>query len=128
VVEGGAEALGAAAVSHVHADDVAAGVPELGGVADDVLGVRGAFEAVEDEDGEARGPDFDGLPMTFAEDLAGDLATVGRVDFDELGDGLREGVGARKEVANDGLKVAVTKPGARDEGSWIEGGFGLRRH
>ena len=40
VIEGGGEVLGAAAVAHVHADDVAAGAPELVGVADDVLRVR----------------------------------------------------------------------------------------
>ena len=39
VVEGGGEVLGAAAVAHVHADDVGAGEPELVGVADDVLRV-----------------------------------------------------------------------------------------
>ena len=54
MVESGSEAchlvVVAAAVAHVHADDVAAGTPELVGVADDVLRVGGTFEAVDDDD------------------------------------------------------------------------------
>ena len=55
VIEGGGEVLGVAAVAHVHADDVCTGTPELVGVADDVLGVGGAFEAVDDDGGGAGG-------------------------------------------------------------------------
>jgi hypothetical protein len=76
---------------------------------------------VEDEDGEAGGSDFQRLPVALAEDLARYLATMGGMDFDELSDGLGQVVGARKEVADDGLEVAVAEPAARDEGSWREG-------
>ena len=102
VVEGGGEArhvaaglaasvaaavAAAAAVAHVHADDVAAGEPELVGVADDVLGLGGAFEAVEDDRGGAGGTVREGLPITLAEDLGGDLRAVRGRDLDELRDG-----------------------------------------
>jgi hypothetical protein len=50
VVERRREALGAAAVAHVHADHVATGAPQLVGVADDVLRARRAFETVENDD------------------------------------------------------------------------------
>jgi len=70
VIEGWGEAghlvVFAAAVAHIHADDVAAGAPELVGVADDVLRVGGAFEAVDDDDGGVVGPLGQGLPVTLA--------------------------------------------------------------
>ncbi len=121
VVERGREGFGAAAVAHVHADDVEAGAPHLVGVADDVLRLRRAFEAVEDDDGEARGADLLGLPVAVAEDLAGDLVARGGGDFDELGGEGRQVVAAAEIVAEDGLEMAVREPGARVEGRGSEG-------
>jgi hypothetical protein len=118
VVEGGGEIFGAAAVAHIHADDVAAGVPELVGVADDVLRAGGAFEAVDDDGCRARGADNGGLPVAVAEDLAGHLVVGGRGDFDELGFGRREVVFAGEIVAEDGLEMAVG-----EEAAGLEVGF-----
>ena len=115
VVERRGKALGAAAVAHVHADDVAAGAPQFVGIADDVLRVRGAFEAVEDDDGGPRRPLRQRLPVAVAEDLAGDLAAARGRDFDELSDGRGKSVVAAKEVAEDGLQVAVGEEAARLE-------------
>ena len=61
--------------------------PELVGVADDVLRLRGAFEAVEEEDGGALGAHSGGLPVALAENLAGDLRSARGTDLDKLGDG-----------------------------------------
>ena len=131
VVEGGGEGFGAAAVAHVHADDVRAALPELVCVADDVLRVGGAFEAVDDDGGGAGGADIFGLPVAVAEDLAGDLAGGGGRDFDELLFGGREGVGAGEIVAGDGLQVAVGEIAAGLEVFDVRGdgfkGFGLGR-
>ncbi len=104
VVEGWGEVLGAAAVAHVHADDVAAGEPELVGVADDVLRVGGAFETVDDDGGRAGGAARDELPVAVAEDLAGHLIVGRGGDFDQLGFGWREVVFAGEIVAEDGLE------------------------
>jgi hypothetical protein len=122
VVERGGEAchvagvtvagVAAAAVAHVHADDVAAGAPELVGIADDVLRLRRAFEAVEDDRGWARGAGGEWLPVAFAEDLCGDLRGACGGDFDELPDCGWEVVGAGEEVAKDGLDMWVGEPRA----------------
>jgi len=121
VIERGGEAghlvVLTAAVAHVHADDVAAGAPELVGVADDVLRVGGTFETVDDDDRGAIGALGQGLPVTLAEYLAGDLGAVRGRDFYELPRGWRKMAGAREEVAGDGLQVAVAEPGA-----WMECG------
>ena len=132
VVERGGEAshlvVVAAAVAHVHADDVAAGAPEFVGVADDVLRVGGAFKAVDDDDCGAIGAVGQGLPVTLAEDLAGDLGAMGGGDFYELAGGWGEMAGAWEEVAGDGLGVAVAEPGsgmergvAGGKGRWVAG-------
>jgi hypothetical protein len=119
VVERGGELLGVAAVAHVHADDVGAGLPELVGVADDVLGLRGAFEPVDDDGGGAGGADLERLPVAVAEDLAVDLVLGGGGDFDEDGFGRREAVFAGQIVAGYGLEVAV-----REEAAGAELGVG----
>ncbi len=118
VIEGGGECLGAAAVAHIHADDVAAGEPEFVGVADDVLRTGGAFEAVDDDGGGARGADVGGLPVAVTEDLAGHLIVGGRGDFDELVFGGRKVVFAGEIVADDGLEVAIG-----EEAAGLEIGF-----
>ena len=89
VVEGGGEArhvsvITSAAVAHVHTDDVAAGEPELVRVADDVLGPRGAFEAVEDDRGGTGRTVGEGLPIALAQDLGSDLRAVRGRNLDEL--------------------------------------------
>ena len=130
VIERGGKRLGPAAVAHVHADDVAAGLPELVGVADDVLRVGGAFESMHDDGGRARGANVFGLPVAVAEDLAGDLVLGGRRDFDELRLGGGQAVGARQIVAEDGLQMAVAQKTPRMEVGGLNGdGFECRwRH
>ena len=72
-----------------------AGAPHLVGVADDVLRLRRAFEAVQHDDGEALGAHRLGLPVAVAEDLARDLIVGGGGDFDELGSWPERRVSAR---------------------------------
>ena len=112
VVKGGREALRTAAVAHVHANDVATGVPELGGVATHVLRSGRALQAVQDKDGRTGGADAGWLPMALAEDLGADLVSVGRNSLDELGDGRGERFGARQKVAGYRLEMAIAEPGA----------------
>ena len=60
--------------------------------------------------------DVEGLPVAVAEDLAGDLIaglrSSGGRDFDEMGLGEREAVGAGEEVSSDGLQVSVLQEAA----------------
>lgn len=122
VIEGGGEVFGSAAVAHVHADGVGSGEPELVGVADDVLGVGGAFEAVKQDGGGPFGADLQGLPVAVAEDLAADLVVGRGGDLDQDGLWRRELVLARKVVAEDGLEVAVLEEAAGAEGREVLGG------
>ena len=100
--------------------------PELVGVADDVLRVRRAFEAVDDERGGALGAHRGGLPVALAEDLGGDLRAARGGNLDKLGDGRGQMILAREEVAGDGLQVAVGEPAARVKRRKLRGPGALR--
>jgi hypothetical protein len=67
------------------------------------------------------------LPVAEAENAAGDLLADGGRDLDELSGGWREMIGARKEVSEDGLQMAVAEEAAGykrrgDERLRFEGG------
>ena len=100
VVERRRKGLGAAAVAHVHADDVAARAPQLVGVADDVLRVRRTFETVHDDGGWPRCADLLRLPVALAENLACDLVRRWRARPRPVG--LR--VAARRRRAGDSCR------------------------
>ena len=107
VIERGRERFGAAAVAHVHADDVHAGGQGARGDALDVAGIGRALETVHQHRGEPRGALRLRLPMAMAENAAG----VGGIDFDGFGDGRQAKRGPGKKVADDGLQMAVREPG-----------------
>ena len=120
----------AAAVAHVHADDVASGAPQLVGVAQDVLGMRGTLKPMEQDRRWLRRAYCGRLPVALAEDLAGDLASVRWRHLYELVYRRREMMAARKGVAEDGLRVAVgdAQPGMKRSisvGPWCRGACGL---
>ena len=94
VIERRTQRFGAAAVAHVHADDVASALPQLVGVSNDVLRVRRAFEAMHDDRRGPRCTHLFRLPMAFAAHLACDLAIGRRRDLDELRLRGRQIVGA----------------------------------
>ena len=71
---------------------------------------------MENDGGGAGGALGERLPVTRAEDLAGDLRAACRGDLDELDDGRGESVTAGKEVADDGLEMAVHQPRTRMKG------------
>lgn len=121
MVERRRKRFGAGAVAHIHADDIAAGLPELVGVADDVLRVGRAFEAMHDDGCGAGGANRFRLPMAVAEDLARDLMLGGWGDFDELRFGWREAVCTWKIVAEDGLQVTIAHKASRGEISRLRG-------
>src|SRR5882757_8941532 len=120
VIESGRKLLGATTVAHIHADNVASGAPELVGIADDVLGVRRALETVDDDGRGTCGAHFRWLPMAMTENLARYLIAGRGGDFDQLGHGRGELVGARQEVADDGLEVTVREEAAGLKGEGVE--------
>ena len=109
VIERRSERLGAAAVAHVHADNVHAGSPGARGDAPHVARIGRAFEAVHEHRREPGGAHRFRLPMAMAEDAA----AIGGIDFDGFGDGGQMKRGTREKVANDGLQMAVREPGMR---------------
>ena len=94
VIERGRERIGAAAVAHVHADDVHAGGPGARGDAPHVAGIGRALEAVHQNRREPRGAHRLRLPMAMAEDAA----RVGGIDFDGFGDGGQAKGGTGKKL------------------------------
>jgi len=107
--------LGAAAVAHIHADDVATSTPELVRIADHVLRVRRAFQSVHDDGGRSRRANLDRLPMTLAEHLACDLACSRGRDLDKLWLGWWQTIRTRQIVAGNSLQVAVA-----EKTSWLK--------
>ena len=113
VIQRGRERIGAAAVAHVHADDVHARGESAHGDAPHVAGIGRAFEAVHQHRGETRSALRFRLPMAMAENAAG----VGGIDFDGFSDSGQAKRGTGKKVADDGLQMAVGEPGMGLEGS-----------
>ena len=103
VVEGGRKPLRAAAVAHVHANDISPSSPHLVGVADDVLRLRRAFEAMHQNHGWAIGTQRRRMPVALAEHMTCHLRVAGRRDFHQLRHRLRQSVGTRQKVAGDRL-------------------------
>jgi hypothetical protein len=93
VIERGSERIAAAAVAHVHADDVHARGEGARGDAEDVAGIGRALEAVHQHRGEPRGALRLGLPSAVAENAAG----IGGIDFDGFGDGVQSETRAGEE-------------------------------
>ena len=113
VVERWGPVFCAAAVAHVHANDVAAGSPGECRDSADVLRIGGAFEAVDEQDGQAVWTKVFRLPVAMAKHAA----AVGGVDrhFN-----CRGGNGKRLPapvVSSQRLRVAASQPRGRLEGS-----------
>ncbi len=116
VVEGGGERLGAAAVAHVHANDVAAGSARV------CWSCRGRTASLDEPSrpwtmmavGRVARTVF-GLPVAVAADLACDLSVSSRRYLDERGLSGRETVDARQEVSRDGLDVAIAEKSSRQK-------------
>ena len=121
VVERRRKRLGAAAVAHVHADDVAARAPQLVRVADDILRVRRAFEPMHDDGRGPRRANLLRLPVAMAENLARDLVRGRRRDLDQLRFGCRQAVDARQIVAGDGLQMSVAQKTPRTKLRGVSG-------
>ena len=111
MIKGRREVVGAAAVAHVHADNVAPCGPGAGTDAEDVAGVRRALEAVDQDQGETTGSDRLRLPMAVAEYAA----RIGGVDFDCFSCRGEAQGRAGIEVADDGLQMAAGQAAAGDE-------------
>ena len=108
--------VAAAAVAHVHANDVGARTPELVRVANHVLRVRRAFQAMHHDRRWPLGAHLRRLPVALAQDLRRDLSVARGRDFDKHRHRRRQIVCTRQEVAEDGLHVTVAQ-----EASWHEG-------
>ena len=99
VIERGREGIAAAAVAHIHADDVHARGEGARGNALHVPGIGRALEAVHQHRSEPRSALRLRLPVAVAEDAAG----IGGIDFDGFSDGGQAKRRPGKKVADDGL-------------------------
>src|SRR5258707_515699 len=109
MVESGRKRLRAAAVPHIHADNVAARAPQLVRVADDILRLRRAFEPMHDDRGGPRCTNLLRLPVAVAEDLARNLVCGRGRHLDQLCFRRRKAVDPRQIVAGDGLQMSVVQ-------------------
>jgi len=118
VVQGGGQGLRAAAVPHVHADDVHPQAPCLAAHSDYILGVRRTFEAMNDDQRKARPPVA--LPMAHAANAR--VNPLGNF-FDGNQPLLsgRQQAHARQEVSRQRLQVCIAKPPPWNEGLDFEG-------
>ena len=122
VIERGRERITAAAVAHVHADDVHARGESAHGDAPDVTGIGRALEAVHQHRGEPRSALRFRLPVAVTEDATG----ISGIDFDGLSDAGKAKRRPGKKVADDGLQVTVGEPGMGFEGREPGGRFRRR--
>jgi len=122
VIERGREGIAAAAVAHIHADDVHARGEGAHGDAPDVAGIGRALEAVHQHGGEPRGALRLRLPVAMAENAAG----IGGIDFNGFSDRGQAKRRPGKKVADDGLQMAVGEPEMGFEGSEPGGNFRRR--
>lgn len=111
VIQSGRESLSAAAVAHVHADDVAACGKGTDSYGANVTRVRRTLQTVNQDDGETRGADRFGLPVAMTQYTA----AVGRIHLDRVGNGRQAKGGTGKVVGNDGLKMRVSEAAAGNE-------------
>ncbi len=109
VVERGAEPFGAAAVAHVHADDVHPRGPGFVRRPNDVLRFARAFESVDEDDRE--GLLALRLPVAAAQHF--DV----RLDAEQARLGCGQQVAARQQPARDRLRVGAAQQAMRHE--WI---------
>jgi len=115
VVDGRGESIGASAGAHVHADDVESGGQRARGIADDVFGIRRAFEAMDQNDRQPLATNLRRLPMTVAQHLTGTVAGYRIVDFDQQRFGFRQGDFAWQEISGQRLQMAVAHPAPGNE-------------
>jgi hypothetical protein len=111
VIERRRKRVGIAAVAHIHADDIEPGRPCARGNTLNIPGVGRALEAMNEHCGEPGSRV--GLPVAMAENAA----AVGGVDFYRLRDCGQGEWGARQEIADDGLKVAIGEAAQRHKRS-----------
>ena len=113
VIERRREGIAAAAVAHIHADNVHARGESARGYALHVAGIGRALEAVHQHRSEPRSAFSIGQPVAVAEDAA----TIGGIDFHGFSDGGQAKRRPGKKVADDSLQMAVGKPARGFEGS-----------
>jgi len=111
VVQCGRQRIRAAAIAHVHADHVEAGLPGSRRDALHVAGIRGTLKAMHQHQSEPPGLNLLSLPVAMAQDHA----SVRRVHLD----GFRHAGNAKRRtgkiIPHNGLQVPVAQAAARLE-------------
>ena len=105
----GVSVIRAAAVAHIHADDIAAGIPGARGDALNVARVRRALKPVNQHHGQPAGAHRLRLPVAMAEHAA----AIGRVHLDRLRDSRQAEGGPGKKIPDNRLQVAVAQAAPR---------------
>src|ERR1019366_5318933 len=112
MIEGWRQLIRVAAITHIHADDIAAGNPRARSDSLHVTGARRALQAMNQEHREMGGPLWLRLPVAVAQDAA----AIRRVHLDGVFNRAKLEPRTGQKVAYDGLQMAVPQPPAGFKG------------